>query len=211
MVLINLAIVYGGLQEWDLALKTAKRGLSIDERCYGQNHLEVARDLLSLGSLTLAQGDYAEAESYMRRCIDLRQHQLGPNNAEVLAAQDILCQSLVEQGKHEEASTLLKGLIAAAEQLMKSAQRDDVPSGLVNLYARRAHSLEALGRTKAACGDLIAALAALKRANLTDAPQSKQLSQWLARLRAEQRTRTTASPKPRLKAKPAGKPRSKAK
>ena len=57
------------------------------QRVLGEDSLEVATTWLNLGSVLRAAGKLEEAEGACRQCLDIREHQLGPQHSDTAAAQ----------------------------------------------------------------------------------------------------------------------------
>ncbi|MFZ6182397.1 FxSxx-COOH system tetratricopeptide repeat protein [Nannocystis pusilla] len=180
-VLINLAVLYAKLKQWEPALTTTRRGLALDERLHGPEHPEVADDLFNLGSMLVARRE-AAAEPHLRRCLAIRERHLPEADPKILQVRVTLVECLVDQDRHAEAIALMDRVF----EVLGPVAPADLAS-LAELRAVRAASLEKLGELKRAAADLAAALAALRRCGQAGSDRFDQFKRMEADLRARVR------------------------
>ena len=87
----------------------------------------------NLGAVLNAQGRYAEAEVELRRALDLRLDQLGPEHVEVASSRMRLALALLEQDRAEEALPLAE---LASARLLEDGTRLAKQGDAVFLLAR---------------------------------------------------------------------------
>ncbi len=109
---------YGGaLNEWGDALNSSGKskeaepiilkGLEIQKRTLGQNHLETTETLQSLGILYSDIGEYSKAEGYYLQALDLRKNILGVNHQDVASTIDNLGNLYKDMGDYDKAEKFL--------------------------------------------------------------------------------------------------------
>ena len=88
-------------------------------RFLGPNHVTMGTALNDLGNAYYQAGEYARAETYLRRSIDFRLRQFGDESLMTMGARVSLGATLVERGKHREAEQLLiRGYTAFRDRRM---------------------------------------------------------------------------------------------
>jgi tetratricopeptide (TPR) repeat protein len=88
-----------------------KRALDMDRKIYGNDHPNVADDLINLGQLEDQWGHYAEAEQYDRQAVATMRAWYGNDHPDTARQSAILAQVLVHEGKYDEAETLLRSAL----------------------------------------------------------------------------------------------------
>jgi hypothetical protein len=76
-----------------------RRALKIDEKSYGPDHPDVARDLNNLGQLLRATNRPAEAEPLYRRALAILEKSLGPDHPWSVGARNNLAGLKAALGK----------------------------------------------------------------------------------------------------------------
>jgi serine/threonine-protein kinase len=84
-----------------------RRALEVDRKIYGNNHPNVAMDLINLGQLESQLGRDAEAEQYDRQAVAITKAWYGPNHPDSARQSAILGEVLVREGRNDEAQALL--------------------------------------------------------------------------------------------------------
>lgn len=120
-----------------------RRALAILEKSLGDEHLEVASILNTLGDLLYnrapqqdhpsdSQAQYLEAELLVRRSLTIREEALGAEHPEVASSLNNLAALLHLQGKSEEAEQLFRRALSTLQQSL-GAQHPDLARSLNNL------------------------------------------------------------------------------
>jgi len=104
--LLAMAELYLGHEDNAEALN--RRALEIDRKIYGENHPNVAADLINLGQLEDQSGRYAQAEQDDRQAVAITKAWRGPDNPDSARQSAILAQVLIHEGRDAQAETLLK-------------------------------------------------------------------------------------------------------
>jgi hypothetical protein len=94
-----------------LAEMLLRRALAIDERSYGAEHPDVARDLGNLSTLFYATNRLADAEPLMRRALAIDEQSFGTEHPDVGGDIDNLAQLLLDTNRLVEAEPLFRRLI----------------------------------------------------------------------------------------------------
>jgi tetratricopeptide (TPR) repeat protein len=130
-----------------------RRALEIDERGFGADHPNVARDLHNLSSLLADARRLAEAEPLIRRALASDERSLGNDHPMVAMHLNELAQELQAANRLAEAEPLLR---RSVEILVRSSRSAGHPHP--HLYAAANNYggiLEAMGRSRE---DIIAVL-----------------------------------------------------
>ena len=85
-----------------------RRALAIDEKSYGPEHPDVARDLNNLAQLLQATNRLAEAEPLMRRALAIDEKSYGPEHPKVATDLNNLAQLLQATNRLAEAEPLMR-------------------------------------------------------------------------------------------------------
>ncbi len=93
------------------------RVLSIDREIYGNNHPQVADDLINLGAIQFEWSHYKEAESFGRQALAIEQQFYGNDNPETASAMTILSRTLLIENKTTEALPMLRQALAIEEHV----------------------------------------------------------------------------------------------
>ncbi len=80
IALNNLAVLLWATNRLTEAEPLYRRALAIDEKSYGPNHPDVARDLNNLAGLLQGTNRLAEAELLYRRAVAIWEASLGPGH-----------------------------------------------------------------------------------------------------------------------------------
>jgi tetratricopeptide (TPR) repeat protein len=103
------------LAEAELAFS---RALSLDERAYGPDHPDVARDLIDLALLMRDRDRPAEAEALLWRALRIHERIYGPDHSEVAVALNDLALALESQNKLAEAEPLSRRALSINEKAL---------------------------------------------------------------------------------------------
>jgi tetratricopeptide (TPR) repeat protein len=93
-----------------------RRALAIDEKSYGLDHPEVARDLSNLALLLQDTNRLAEAEPHMRRALAIFEKSLGSDHPKVATCLNNLALLLQATNRLADAEPLLRRALAIDEQ-----------------------------------------------------------------------------------------------
>lgn len=107
-VLLLLAQLYRYDQKLPKALGLALEAHAILEAGEGPDHPYVAHALREIGRNYLTQGRFADAEPYLRRCLEIRSKKLEARHPDLAKAQISLARCLIGQGRYDEAAPLLR-------------------------------------------------------------------------------------------------------
>jgi tetratricopeptide (TPR) repeat protein len=118
-----------------------RRALAIDEKNYGLDHPNVARDLSSLAQLLLRTGRLEEAEVLMRQALTIDEKNFGKDHPNLARDLIILAQSLQGMNRVVEAEPLVRRAIDIDEKAF-GPNHPNVARDLSNL----AQLLQATGR-----------------------------------------------------------------
>src|SRR5450755_3291043 len=120
-------------QEAELLLKQA---LSITEQEHGSEHLDTARDSVTLAYLYQAQGKYEQAEPLYLRALSIREQQLGAQHPDTAESLNNLASLYQDQGKYEQAEPLYQRALSIREQQLGPDHPDTATSlnNLASLY-----------------------------------------------------------------------------
>jgi tetratricopeptide (TPR) repeat protein len=132
----GLASLYKDQGKYNEAEPLLLRSLSIDEKVYGEDHLDVAISLNNLASLYKDQGKYNEAEPLYQRSLFILEKQLGENHPHVATSLNNLAGLYDSQGKYNEAEPLYRrSLFILEKQLGENHPQVAISlNGLANLY-----------------------------------------------------------------------------
>ena len=93
-----------------------RRALAIDEKSFGPDHPDVARDLNNLAQLLQATNRLAEAEPLMRRALAIDEKSFGPDHPDVAIDLNNLAQLLQATNRLAEAEPLMRRALAIDEK-----------------------------------------------------------------------------------------------
>lgn len=107
-VLLLLAELNRHDKNYSKALGLARQAYDVFAAGEGPDHPYTAHALREIGLSYLDQGRLAEAEPFLRRCLEIRQKKLEPRHPDLAKAQVSLARCLVAQGHDDEAAVLLR-------------------------------------------------------------------------------------------------------
>ena len=141
-------------QKYAEALPLAFKYLDQTEKARGAADLQTAGAANWVGLILVAQNRPTEAETHLRRVVDIRQQVLGGNHPDVAVAVTNLASVCKSLGKHEEAERLLKQAVDVYRDVPGKEQVDFAIAltNLAWLYSTQARHREAkllLERSKA--------------------------------------------------------------
>ncbi len=128
----DLGIFHKARAEWGQAEPLMRRALAIDEKSYGPEHPEVARDLNNLASLLQDTNRPAEAEPMMRRALAIGERSYGPEHSVVAIRLSNLGQLLQATNRLAEAEPLTRRALAIFEESL-GQDHPNVATALNNL------------------------------------------------------------------------------
>lgn len=111
----NLGESYCILGKYNEAKPLFQQALAIDEKTYGPDSVDVARDLHSLAVLYQAQKRFAQAEPLYRRCLSIREKDYGPDHLLVAESLTNLARLYQDEGNLSKAEPIFKRVIAVYE------------------------------------------------------------------------------------------------
>ena len=83
-----------------------RRALAINEKSFGPDHIDVARDLNSLAILLRETNRHAEAEPLIRRALAIFEKSLGPDHPNVERTRDNLASLMRDANQHPKGETM---------------------------------------------------------------------------------------------------------
>jgi tetratricopeptide (TPR) repeat protein len=116
MIMNQLALWLRNRAEHGEAEPLFRRALAVDEKSFGPEHPNVARDLNNLAELLRATNRLAEAEPLMRRALGIDQESFGPDHHNVATDLNILAGLLSATNRLAEAEPLLRRALAIDEK-----------------------------------------------------------------------------------------------
>ena len=119
---------------------TYRRALAIDERPGGDS-TEVGRDLMGLAVLQVQRKRYAQAESLMKRSIDVESRHLGPDNSDLAPALNNLGALYWMMGRYGDALPLYERVRKTFERTLDPSHPD-----IAAVYNNLAETYWKLGR-----------------------------------------------------------------
>jgi len=143
----------------------------------GNDPLQLASSLSSLGQLKYQQKEYTEAEECFRRSLELRERALGSEHPTVISGINNLAALYVARGALDDAEPLLQRAMAVTVRRVESTQAELAVNlnNLVRLYVKRGDY--------ASAEPLLLRLLALKRPLGPDHPDVAAVIVTLAKLR----------------------------
>ena len=131
--------------DYATARQLSQRALDISRASSAADELAIARALHMLGSASLSQARFREAERHNRAALRIRRSRHGDQHAEVLATWNNLALAVHSQGRYAEAEALMLESIAVRERFLKP---DDpgmaIPlSNLAEIYKDQGRAAEA--------------------------------------------------------------------
>ena len=82
-LLSNFGVHLKDLADYEGARSAIERALKIDEKVYGPDHPDVARDVNNLGRVLQDLGDFEEARKYFERALKIDEQVYGPDHPDV--------------------------------------------------------------------------------------------------------------------------------
>jgi eukaryotic-like serine/threonine-protein kinase len=107
-VLLLLAELNRHDKKYPKALGLARQAYDVFVAGEGPDHPYTTHALREIGLSYLDQGRFAEAEPFLRRCLQIRQKKLEPRHYDLAKAQVSLARCLIGQGRDDEAAVLLR-------------------------------------------------------------------------------------------------------
>jgi len=95
-----------------------ERAYQMSEQQQGAEHLDTARDALTLGYLYHLQGKYKQAEPLYVLDLTIKEQQLGPEHPDTATSLNNLAELYRAQGKYEQAEPLYQRALAIRERQM---------------------------------------------------------------------------------------------
>jgi len=124
--------VYRALGDYAKAEEMQRKALDLRRRLYGNEHLDVAGSLTSLGLIVQSRQRPEEAVSLQREAVAILRKLLGDEHAEVAIALNNLASALGDEGKLEEAERLHREVVAMRRKLLGD-KHEHLAGSLANL------------------------------------------------------------------------------
>ncbi len=118
-LLETFGTVYQSLGDFKQSREMLRRSLSLKERFYGKDSLEVAQTLKDISDLARLQFDYTTSEQAARRSLAIRRRILGEHSTEVAETENSLALALQETGGLREAEALFQSALAERNLLAR--------------------------------------------------------------------------------------------
>ncbi|NEQ83522.1 MAG: tetratricopeptide repeat protein, partial [Moorea sp. SIO2I5] len=127
------------------AIPLAEKVLAIRKKVLGDNHLDVANSLHTLGFLYYKQSKYAEAEPLFQKSLAIRKQQLGNHHPNVATSLNNLGLIYSDQGRYTEAEKMFQQSLAIRKQQLGDNHQFVATSlnNLAFLYRRQGRYTEA--------------------------------------------------------------------
>jgi len=109
--------------------------VAIDEKVYGRNHPELARDLNNLAGLLESQGEYDEARKAYERSLAIRKRAFGETHSDVAQSLHDLAVLLWRMGRFNEAIPLEERAIVIRRLRGETTKAAKYALGLAKLRA----------------------------------------------------------------------------
>src|SRR5881296_2354753 len=120
----TLGTIYQKLGKLDQADSLLRRALDQRRALFGSENAEVAKSLVALGQLRLAQAEYKEAERLIRDGLEMSKRHLRPDHPAIASAMVALGQVLEESGQYDAGIKVLEQAVG----LRSAAARGGPPS-----------------------------------------------------------------------------------
>lgn len=111
----NLGLLHLDLHHFDLAEKHVLEALDLRRKLGGNESPDVAASLVDVGLIHMANSDFPGAEPRFREALAIRQKFLSSEHPSVISTQVRLGEVLTEEGKLQEAKTLLQTAVSSAQ------------------------------------------------------------------------------------------------
>jgi tetratricopeptide (TPR) repeat protein len=112
----RLAVLFKAKAAYAQAEPPMRRALSIDEKCHGPDHPDVAIRLNNLATLFQDTNRLAEAEPLMRRALKIDEQSYGPDHPDVAIRLNNLALLFQDTNRLAEAEPLMRRALAIGEQ-----------------------------------------------------------------------------------------------
>ncbi len=122
----TIAVTYCALGRYGAARIHAERAYEISRRLLGESHLNTLASLDLLGGVIMLQGEYADAEPYLRAGLKGHREILGEKDSRTLTSMNNLSIALLEQGKMAEAEPLLVEAMEVQQDVLGSDHRNTI-------------------------------------------------------------------------------------
>jgi len=129
-----LASIAADQKKYPEAESLYQRAITVAEKAYGRNHLEVATTLNNLAALYHAQGDGTKPERLYKRVLAIKEKHLGPDHPDVATTLNNLGVFYKTLERFSEARPLYERVFSIFEKKL-GASHPNVATALVN-YAR---------------------------------------------------------------------------
>ena len=100
-VLNNIGLTYYELDKTSEALKYYMLAASVNEKTYGEEHVETARNYHNIGMAYLKQGGFEEGSSFLNKAMIVYVKKLGNEHPETKRTQNWLDYAKVKIGKSQ--------------------------------------------------------------------------------------------------------------
>ena len=131
-MLNNLALLYHAAGEYSKAKSLYERALNIDEKVYGYEHPNVARDLSNLAGFYYAMGKLEKAKPFYKRALNIDEKVYGHQHPDVAKDLGNLAGLYYAMGEYAQAKLLYERALVIDETVY-GYQHPDVAKDLNNL------------------------------------------------------------------------------
>jgi serine/threonine-protein kinase len=169
------------------AVALARQGFAIIERSFESSHPNVTTGMAFVAYTLQKAGQLAEAESLLRRSVDLERRARGNNHARLAGLEWGLARLLIDERKYREAETLVRDVIRIREQIAVDHPTTAVSYGLLGVVLTRTK------RYRAADSAFTRAIPMIERQVSREHPDVRQLYAWSADLQTAIGNRAEAS------------------
>jgi CHAT domain-containing protein/Tfp pilus assembly protein PilF len=132
-----LADLYVSQQLYAQAERLHERALTIREKAFGSESLEITSSLTSLSGMRMHAGDFQRAEELLKRVLSIREKALGPDDPAVATTQNNLARVYENKGDYARAEPLFRRALEIREKAYGPNDSEVAESlrNLGNLYA----------------------------------------------------------------------------
>jgi tetratricopeptide (TPR) repeat protein/predicted Ser/Thr protein kinase len=171
----NMTVAYQSKGELQEAEATVRRALAIAEKVYGGEHPEVETALVNLGDVLLSEKQFEPAVAAYRRAVAISEKAVGPEHPHTAEDLGGLGFVFLAQKKPREALPVLERAVAIGDK----GEVDPVNQAKMRFGLARA--LWDVKKDPQARSMALAAKKVLESSGARQAPDVKEIEQWLAR------------------------------
>jgi len=116
-----MSIVEMSLGDYAASESLSRRSMAIDQKIYGDNHPNIAADLMNLSQIENHLGEYTEAEKNERRGLAITESWRGLDHPDTARQMSILAATLASDGHYDEAADMLRKAVPILERAYGNA------------------------------------------------------------------------------------------